>query len=306
MPTTIHVAVGILQSPSGDILLASRPANKPWPGYWEFPGGKLETGESAHDALLRELKEELGIDVKHATPWLTLSHSYPATQIRLHCFLVDAWTKEPHPHEGQTLRWQSPYSINVAPLLPANLTLLRALRLPTAMGITPEHIDFDYFLSQFDHALTKGLRFVQLRNPEFSPHTVQTLIDHAHAHHATVVINSAMPYADTLRADGIHLTSAHLHNHQSRPAFQLVGASCHDASELDLAEALGCDYALLSPVLPTPTHPDAPHLGWARFAKLAQDRSIPIYALGGMTPDLLPTAQEQGAHGIALLRSAWQ
>ena len=266
----------------------------------------MEPGESAYDALRRELDEELGIDVTHATPWLTLSHNYPATQIRLHCFLVDAWRGQPHPHEGQTLRWQSPRNIAVSPLLPANLTLLRALRLPTTLGITPEHIDFESFLPQFDRALHKGLRFVQLRNPELSPHAAQTLITHAHAQNASVVINSAMPYADTLRADGIHLTAAHLRSHRSRPPFALVGASCHDTDELDLAEALGCDYALLSPVLPTPTHPDAPHLGWKRFAELAQNRSIPIYALGGMTPHLLPAAKEQGAHGIALLRSAWQ
>ncbi len=305
-PPIIHVAVGILQNAAGEILLASRPPDKPWPGYWEFPGGKIETGESAHTALLRELKEELGITVKHATPWISLFHHYPATQVHLHCFLVDDWEGEPHPHEGQKLCWQSPFALTVTPLLPANLTLLRALRLPTIMGITPENNDPATFLPQFDHALSQGLRLIQLRDASLPPPAAQTLIEHAQARGAKIVINSAMPYASTLRANGIHLTAAQLHAQHTRPPFPLVGASCHNAAELDKAESLGCDYALLSPVLPTPTHPGAPHLGWTEFTRQIQGRSMPIYALGGMQAEMLPIAKEHGAHGIALLRSAWQ
>jgi 8-oxo-dGTP diphosphatase len=302
----IVVSAGIMYRPDGSVLLASRPAGKPWPGYWEFPGGKMEPGETSKQALARELEEELGIQVTHATPWLTLTHDYPTARVCLNCFLVDAWQGEPTPLEGQILSWQRPEAVNVAPLLPANAPLLRALCLPSIMGITHIGDDPDGFLKKMDAALLDGLKLIQLRGDELTQHYAEPVIARAHQHGAQVVINHDMDLARRTQADGIHLTAKQLAETMTRPDFRLVGASCHNAHELDRAEQLGCDYALLSPVLPTASHPGAAVLGWDGFAQLAQRRSLPIYALGGMTPSLFTHARERGAHGIALLRGIWK
>jgi 8-oxo-dGTP diphosphatase len=87
-----------------------------------------------------------------------------------------------------------------------------------------------------------------------------------------------------------------------RPSFDLVAASCHGGEELTQAAALGVDFALLSPVLPTASHPEACGLGWPEFARLIERSPVPVYALGGMSPALLETARQSGAHGIALMR----
>ena len=90
-----------------------------------------------------------------------------------------------------------------------------------------------------------------------------------------------------------------------RPDLPWVSASCHDAEELTLAERLGADFVVLSPVLPTPSHPGAAHLGWSRFAEMIVDYPLPVYALGGLHADDLAQARGCGAHGIALKSAAW-
>jgi 8-oxo-dGTP diphosphatase len=123
-----EVAVGVLMRADGHYLLAQRPDGKPYAGYWEFPGGKLEAGESVEAALARELREELGIDIDMAacTRWHTLEHDYPHAYVRLHFCKVTAWRGEPHGCEGQALAWQT-LPATVAPLLPATLPVLEWL-----------------------------------------------------------------------------------------------------------------------------------------------------------------------------------
>lgn len=110
MTKIVDVAAGILLQPNGRFLLASRPADKVYAGYWEFPGGKLETGETAIQALARELHEEMGITVSHATPWIVQTFSYPHATVRLHFFRVTAWQGDPLPRENQSFAWQYPAS----------------------------------------------------------------------------------------------------------------------------------------------------------------------------------------------------
>ena len=132
----VRVAAAVIQRPDGDVLLAQRPPGKPYEGYWEFPGGKLEPGETAHDALVRELAEELGLVVRRAVPWLAQSFVYPHAHVALEFFRVLAWDGEPHGHDGQAFSWQTPGRYTVAPLLPANTRVLAALELPPVYGIT--------------------------------------------------------------------------------------------------------------------------------------------------------------------------
>ncbi len=305
---TIQVAAGVIVRNDGYFLLAQRPPDKAYPGYWEFPGGKIEAGESAYTAMTRELYEELGIRVTHATPWITRRHAYETACVELTFFRVDAWLGVPQAREGQTLAWQSAAALTVGPVLPANLAVLRALCLPPVLGITQAGNAPELFLDKLDSALLRGLKFIQLRETglERKVEFAVALIRRAHAAEAQVVVNGDVSLAHSLNADGIHLTSAQLAATKKRPDFRLVGASCHSAEALDRAQQIDCDYALLSPVLPTASHPDATPLGWQRFAELCAGRSVPIYALGGLTADDLPIARQHGAHGIALLRGAWQ
>lgn len=122
-----EVAVGVLVHPDdGRYLLAQRPAGKPYEGYWEFPGGKLEPGESVEAALTRELHEELGITLTECHRWHTLEHDYPHAYVRLYFCKVTAWTGEPHGKEGQAFSWQH-LPVDVAPLLPAAIPVLELL-----------------------------------------------------------------------------------------------------------------------------------------------------------------------------------
>ncbi len=119
----IDVAVGILMKDNGDILLAQRPVGKPYEGYWEFPGGKVETGETIEDALKREFMEELGIAITSADPWCGVEFVYPHAHVRLHFYISHDWTGVPQSREGQQFSWQG--SIRVEPLLPATIPLVK-------------------------------------------------------------------------------------------------------------------------------------------------------------------------------------
>lgn len=118
----IDVAVGILMKANGDVLLGQRPAGKPYEGYWEFPGGKVEAGEAILDALKREFLEELGITVVTAEPWCGVEHVYPHAHVRLHFYISREWQGEPQSLEGQAFAWQG--SVDLEPLLPATIPLL--------------------------------------------------------------------------------------------------------------------------------------------------------------------------------------
>ena len=125
MAAPIDVAVGILMRPNGDVLMGQRPQGKPYAGYWEFPGGKVETGESVIEALKREFAEEIGVQILSADAWCGVEHVYPHAHVRLHFFISREWQGEPHGLEGQQLAWQG--SFDVTPILPATIPLLQAL-----------------------------------------------------------------------------------------------------------------------------------------------------------------------------------
>jgi 8-oxo-dGTP diphosphatase len=306
----VEVSAAVLQRPDGTFLLAQRPPDKIWAGYWEFPGGKVEQGETAHHALLRELHEELGITVQTAYPWLTRVFTYPHATVRLNFFRVTEWSGEMHPHEGQQFAWQQPGHANVAPILPANAPILRALELPTLYAISnAAELGVEPFLLRLQTRLDAGLKLIQLREKELPREELRTLAQRvvvlSHSSGAKVLLNGDVALAQEVGADGVQLTSAQLASLAQRPNVDWCAASCHSIEELRRAEMLGCDFALLSPVLPTLSHPGAMHLGWDRFAAITAETTIPVYALGGLKQDDTQSAWQHGAHGIALLRQAW-
>jgi 8-oxo-dGTP diphosphatase len=310
MTEMLEVSAAVVQRPDGEFLLAERPAGKPYAGWWEFPGGKIEAGETPYHALVRELHEELGIEVEAAHPWLTRVFAYPHATVRLHFFRVMNWHGEPHGKERQRLSWQYPDAVAVTPLLPANGPILRSLNLPPVYAITrAAELGVEPFLEKLDLALQAGIKLVQVREKAMKEEDLLAfaaeVVRRAHSHGARVVINSDLELARAVGADGVQLTSAQLLALTAKPEFSLVGASCHDQTELERAAALDLDFAVLSPVKPTQSHPGAPVLGWERFAQLAANRPMPVYALGGVSGADLDGARQHGAHGIAMLRGAW-
>jgi 8-oxo-dGTP diphosphatase len=305
----VDVVAAVIERSDGSFLLAQRPAGKVYAGYWEFPGGKVEVGELFGDALARELNEELGIRVQRAFPWITRVHTYPHATVNLHFMRVTQWQGEPHPREGQALSWQRHPSLSVSPMLPANAPVLKALRLPTQMGITRAwETGVERSLTELRAALAKGLRLVQVRErnlqaparEEFAAQVVEAVLRVG----GIAVINGDPSLAKALGA-GQHLTSAELMTLSSRPDVEWCGASCHNATELAKARDLELDYVLLGPVHPTPSHPGAPELGWRAFADLARGFSLPVLALGGVRAMEFEEARSNGAHGIAMVRGAW-
>jgi 8-oxo-dGTP diphosphatase len=309
--TRVEVVAAVLQKPDGTFLLAQRPVGKVYAGYWEFPGGKVEPGETAEAALARELNEELFIDVERAYPWLTRDYDYEHAAVRLRFYRVTRWSGELHGREKQAFAWQRIDALTASPLLPANGPILRALALPAFYGVSnAAEVGTHIFLERLESALEKGLRLVQLREKSLAPDALAELGTRAcalaHRHGAKLVVNGDTAVAKRIGADGVHLSATQLATTSARPAFELVGASCHDAIELERAAGLGLDFAVLGPVQETASHPGVRTLGWERFRALVRNYALPVYAIGGLGNADLDAAWSAGAHGIAAIRGAWQ
>jgi 8-oxo-dGTP diphosphatase len=306
----VRVAAAVLLRPDGQVLLAQRPPGKPYAGYWEFPGGKLEAGETPRAALARELEEELGVVVRRASPWLVQEFVYPHAHVELHFFRVYAWDGELHGHDGQAFAWQVPGRYTVAPLLPANTRILSALELPGVYGITcAADGDEEAFLVRAARALADGLRLVQIRDKEWPRARrlafARRLVPLAHRHGARVLWNGTADDARAANCDGVHWTAEALRAARARPDGMLVAASCHTRDEVAHAGRLDLDFAVLGPVAATPSHPAAAPIGWEGFAARVAENRLPVYALGGLAAGDLDHAIACGAQGVALRRGAW-
>lgn len=306
----VNVAVAVVQRGDGRILLAERPRDKESGGFWEFPGGKFDAGERAEQALKRELHEEVGLELDHAQPWLTYDHTYPDKTVRLHFFRVTAWHGTPHGREGQRVSWEDPAAVGVTPLLPANDRVLRALRPPRLYALTnTKNYGISEFTQKLERALVSGVRLIQVREPHMAPEQLaqfaRRVVSLAHRYDAQVLVYGNEALAHQVGADGVHIPCETLLQLTARPRMRLCAASCHNAEHLAHAAALGLDFAVLSPVLPTASHPGEPGMGWEKFAALVRNYPLPVYALGGMKPETLDDARRHGAHGIALLSGIW-
>jgi 8-oxo-dGTP diphosphatase len=302
-----EVAAAVIERP-GEFLLAQRPEGKPYPGYWEFPGGKIEPGESARAALDRELREELGIEVREATPWITRVYPYTHATVRLHFFRVTRWDGEPRPLEDQAIRWQPVLAPDVSPMLPANAPVLAALALPEVMVVSnAASLGIDAWIHGLEQLAVRERVLVQLREKGMDHLKLQHLLSRTLARlegsASRVVINGDCGRFPQCR--GVHLPSRALMAANVRPAGELVGASCHFAEELAHAAKLGLDYAVVGPVKATESHPGATPLGWDGFEALIAGQPMPIYAIGGLDRGDRDEARRRGAHGIALMRAAF-
>ncbi|MEP7207267.1 MAG: Nudix family hydrolase [Casimicrobiaceae bacterium] len=306
----VRVAAAVILRPDGAVLLAQRPPGKVYAGYWEFPGGKLEPGETPRHALDRELAEELGILVQRAAPWLVQRYVYPHAHVELHFFRVFEFSGEPVGHDGQAFAWQLPGAFTVAPLLPANAPILDALVLPTVYGITmAEDLGEVAFIDRAMRAMENGLRLVQVREKAWPSARLQPftekLLALAEPYGARVLLNGSNHDARGWGCHGVHWTAARLAAATERPGGMLCAASCHTAEELAKAGELGLDFAVLGPVQATASHPGTTPLGWERFADMRDGNTLPVFALGGLAPRDITHAIDHGAHGLAMRTEAW-
>ena len=311
----IHVAVGVIQRANGDIFIAQRPLNTHQGGLWEFPGGKVEPGETTPQALARELREELAIELDACEPLIQIRHDYSDKSVLLDVYRVRSFRGEPRGNEGQPVRWVNAAALDEFAFPAANQPIIKALRLPELCAISGESRDERDYMHKLAGALDAGVGLFVVREPGVSLQAnllrLQAAVAIARAAGTRVQLNTCPDdyarLAPQLSGVGLHLSSRQLQLCTARPvaAEVLLGASCHNAQELHLAQQLGVDYVFLSPVLPTRSHPDAEPLGWDVFAELAAHTNIPVYALGGVTPAHLPRARDAGAQGIAAIGAFW-
>jgi 8-oxo-dGTP diphosphatase len=311
-PEAVPVAVGILEDAQHRILVTRRPPGKHQGGKWEFPGGKIHPGEGMPAALARELHEELGIVVQDAQPLRRVHHVYIEKSVLLDVWRVARYTGEPHGREGQPLRWVTREELGRLDLPAADRPILRALGLPPLYLISDvRRFGEAVFLARLERVLEAGASLLQLREPDLPNDEYRALATGvtrlAHRHGARVLLNTDPELVAACGADGVHLNRHRLMRLTQRPLppEYLVAASCHNAAELTQAAHVDADFAVLSPVLPTASHPGAVTLGWDGFACLRHDADIPVYALGGMQPGYVADAMRAGAHGLAMLSAVW-
>jgi 8-oxo-dGTP diphosphatase len=311
----IEVAAGILMDAQGRVLLMQRLPGKHLAGLWEFPGGKVEPGETVAQALVRELDEELGVEVLGSTPLVSIPWRYPEKTVRLHALRVTAWNGEPRACEGHPLRWVAVRDMDIAEMPAADAPILAALRLPPYCVISAEMGSASFGghapeseSASFRNGADPMSALWQLRMPGAAREEVRQVAGHAIAlnprFRGSLLVNHDIELARELGI-GVHLRAAQLRELRERPLPRntWVGASCHDAEELELAAGLGADFATLSPVNATTSHPDAEPLGWERFTRLIEDARLPVYALGGVGPGDLDRARAAGAQGVAGIRA---
>ena len=307
----LHVVAAVIRDESGRIFLAKRPDHKHQGGLWEFPGGKVDAGEDARTALERELHEELGIEVIQAHPLITVRHHYPDLSVELDVWQVDGFSGEAHGKEGQQVAWVAAERLHEYSFPEANLPIISAARLPHRYLITPEPMEWDTFLTGLEQALAQGIKLVQFRAKTLSDEEYLQLAAEVtarcHAAGAQVLLNAEPGCLAQTNADGIHLTSARLAALSERPVGpgKWLAASCHNEAELRQAQALGVDFAVLSPVAATASHPEAQPLGWEAAVRLIDGVNLPVFLLGGMGEGVLDRAHESGAQGVAGIRAWW-
>ena len=306
-PQITEVAVAVFIKPDGSFLLSSRPEGKPYPGYWEFPGGKIEPGESVLQALRRELMEELNVAITKATPWFSFMMVYTHATVRLNCWRVTAWQGEMRGMERQQFQWQQLDAITVTPTLPGCVPIFKALALPSIYVITnAAEMGLAAYLNRLERALENGLKLIQVREKNMSADELlkfaTRVVQLAHANGAKVLVNSDIELAGAIGADGVHLTAHQLRLSTGRPDVALVGASTHTREEIERAAELKLDFVVLGAVKATFSHAGQAPLGWSRFAAMVEAAPLPVYALGGLSAEDLGEAKLHGGHGVAMQR----
>jgi len=308
-PDVLDVAVGVIFNEFGQILIAQRPDHLHQGGLWEFPGGKLEWGETVRQALDRELREELDIEVKSASPLMTLRHDYPDRCVRLHVWRVERFSGTPQGLLGQPITWVSRSDLPGYQFPAANGPIITAARLPDRYAIVDGRgEDGRNFMARIEELAGRGIEMIRLRasglrSQDYIP-LAHRAANFCQERGIALLLNGSAALSEATGAAGLHLRSDELMRLSRRPmgADHWVAASCHDAAQLQHASDIGVDFVVLGPVLPTDTHPGTRTLGWLEFARLVDSALLPVFALGGLSEAHLDEAKQAGAQGISAIR----
>ena len=306
MNTLVHVVVAVIRDKQGRILIARRPKSVHQGGKLEFPGGKVELGETVPQALRRELYEELGIQcVDNAIqPLIKIIHHYTDKSICLDVWQVLEFSGKAYGKEDQAIFWLEVYRLKAKDFPAANAPIITALNLPSELMISPDIIgDVTEVIAEIKSRIDSHIvKAVILRLPRISPDNYVCIAEQLVKLYPQVCwqIHSDIALAKRL-GTGLHLSSSTLDeiDVEELKEFSKLSASIHNIDELKQAEALGVDFAVLSSVQVTTTHPNIDILGWTTFTEIVEVAHIPIYALGGMQKKDLLQALCNGAQGIA-------
>lgn len=309
---TIEVAVAVIVNEQQQVLVTLRPDHVHQGGLWEFPGGKLEQGETITQALTREITEELGIQIGDNEPLMQIQHDYPDKSVRLDVRRVSQFFGEPRGLEGQPVEWRDISSLDARDFPQANRAIIHALQFPDIYMITGAFSDQNEFERRLNNALESGIRLVQLRiraieSDQQYLYFASLAQSMCQAYSARLLLNTTLDVFADSAADGLHLSSQRMFEYQQRPVSDqvLLSVSCHNMQQLEQARRIAADLVLISPVKQTTSHPGMAGIGWQRFTELVGHINVPVYALGGMQMNDLAMAKQSGAQGIAAISSCW-
>lgn len=295
----IEVVAAVIRDDDGNILIAQRPQDKHQGGKWEFPGGKVEAGESRRSALSRELYEELGIDVGRSARLISVYHEYEDKSIYLDVYEITQWEGTASGKEGQPIQWVRPSALNDFEFPEANKPIIEAAILPKYVKILKPVVTAESFENQVVSSLASGRSFVlhNFQESEVTHEQLSWLLDTAASRNAEVVLQSPPPL---VRHDyNLHLSAEELLKTQVKPEARRVSATCYSPGELFKAQRLDLDFIFIGPVLMNSLSNEQPALGWPAFQSLVGRVNIPVYAIGGLSDKDLELAREYGAQGIA-------
>ena len=308
----LNVVAAVIHNTQGQLLIAQRPLHKHQGGLWEFAGGKVDAGETAEQALVRELQEELGITATQYRPLLTVEHHYPDKSVRLTVFRVTAFEGEAHGAEVQPIVWVKPENLADYQFPAANVPILKAAVLPDLYYITPEASEIGGDLVVWLEQHLPAYSFLCLRAKELNIDEYLTLAqqvaDLCQQRQTQLIIHQHYQLLTQLpSAKGVHLTSQQLAQYQSRQQLavnseQYLWVSAHNSQQLEQAWRLGADAVTLSPVCATASHPNQQAMGWQVFKEIVKTAKLPVYALGGMTKKDVNLAQQCAGQGVAGIR----
>jgi 8-oxo-dGTP diphosphatase len=306
---TIKVAVGILRNNKQQILISKRQNHQFMPDFWELPGGKIKQGELPKQAIIRELKEELGIVVTHLSAHKNITHQYPDRLIKLSIFNINQYQQTPRGIEGQDIIWSDIDNLANFKLLPTMKIFINSITLPNKYWITPAlNHQSDDWMKKFDEKINQGISLIQLRSKTpLNSHFIAELYSKCQQHNIKLLLNIIDKSFNENYCDGWHITTAEMLALNKNPILKkssttkpkILGVSTHCLKEALMAQNLGADFIVISPIQATQTHPNATPLGWKTAQEVAKKINIPVYFLGGMGLKDLNKALKLNAQGIA-------